>query len=594
MNNTVTEIEGLKEDNLEPLESCDVLVVGAGPTGLTLANSLYQQGVKCRIVDGRPGIAKADSKCTTTHIRVLEVFEQLGVLDEVSIEEYFVRGLIFFKPDANQKWKPYMSFMTDFAGTEEVFWKHALSIPQWKLETAMVSALQKKGGDVEYGVKLLHLEQKTDGVIATLYDAQQAKEFKVRCQYLVGCDGVKSTVRDELKIERVGDYYEEFFIIADVYVKNFNYALDRRYTFSGDRYHMHFAHIGDNLFRIFVSYYKEFVNETHQQLWTGNCQENPAASQATLQWFQKQVDDLGLPFQFYDPIRFSSYQVFLGYAKNSRNGRVYLAGDAAHSHTPHGGQGMNTGVMDGHNLGWKLAHTVLGITQDVVLDSYVDERESVWHSLVKKTDFIKDIVERRKFPIVFFTDYIFPLLPKAIVEKISKNTSMLSLNYRKSSISQDDFSNTLIDRLTDSQGVFPGERAPDANVQKLAPDGSTEQTHLHHLLFGDRRLGDYTVLYFNRLDDFESDYLKFKDLIEQCKTSFKAKIAWFYLIPEGSSLFSTSLPILIDVDNTSFKRYGIKNKAIYLIRPDGYVAYRDRSIQPEKIMTYFQKIFTPI
>ena len=583
--------EELVTNHLDGLE--DVLVVGAGPSGLTLANSLYQQGVKCKIIDARPEIAKVDSKCTTTHSRVLEIFEQLGVLETISIEEYFVKGLVFYKPLGNKKWKPFISWKTDTLALEGVFWNHGLSIPQWKLETAMLSSLRKKGGDVAYNVKLLGLKQDEEKVLATLYDSKQEKEFKIRCKYLVGCDGVKSTVREQLQIQRIGVPYNDFFIIADVYVKNFNYALDRRYTFSGDKYHMHFAHLGDNLFRVFITYYEEFIEETHQQLWVGNCQEDLEGSKATLEWFQKQIDDLGLPFQLYNPIRFSSYQAFLGYVENSRKGRVYLAGDAAHSHTPHGGQGMNTGVMDSHNLGWKLAHTVLGMTKEKVLDTYVDEREPVWHQLVKRTDFIKNIAERKRVLIRFFIDYILPFLPKSLfLQKLGKKGVMLSLSYPNSPISRDDFAKNFIDYFSKGQRVYPGERAPDSYIQLILQEGTAIQTRLHNLIYGDRRLGDYTVLYFNRQDNSQSEYKVFKDLANQFKKRFNAKIAWCYVIPEGSPLFPVSLPVLLDIDNTTFKRYGVKNKAVYLIRPDGYVAYRNQPFEPEKLMKYFELLFT--
>jgi 2-polyprenyl-6-methoxyphenol hydroxylase-like FAD-dependent oxidoreductase len=594
MNSTINEIEELVHNDVRSVvDNYDVVVVGAGPTGLILANSLYQQGVRCKIFDARSEIAKFDSKCTTTHIRVLEIFEQLGVLDELEFEENLVKGLIF-KNRYQKQWKSFLSILTDFSESEGVFWEYALSTPQWKLEIALLAALQNKGGDVDYDVKLLDFEQDEEGVTATLYDSIQDKKFPIRCKYLVGCDGVKSTVREKLQIPRVGSPYKEFFIIADVHLKNFNYALDRRYTFSCDRYHMHFAHLGDNLFRVFITYYEEFVNETHHQLWVGNCQEEPEASQKTLKWFQQQVNQLGLNFELYDPVRFSSYKVFLGYAKESRKGRVFLAGDAAHSHTPHGGQGMNTGVMDGHNLGWKLAHTVLGITNPIVLDSYVDEREPVWHQLVKRTDFIKDVVERRKFSIRFLTDFILPVLPKSVLQKFGKTTSMLTLNYRQSPISQDHYRKNLLDYLpSHSRKIYSGDRAPDSYVQMITSQGLSVQGRLHHLLFGDRRLGNYSILYFNPQDHTLSDYENFQELATKCQNYFKVKTAWFYVIPEGSSLVATTVPILLDIDNLSFKRYGLKTKTLYLIRPDGYVAYLNQPFNPEKVMAYFQDIFLP-
>ena len=497
-----------------------------------------------------------------------------------------------------------MSVVTDFSQSEGVFWSSALSISQWKLEIALLAALQKKGGEVDYNTKLLDFEQDDEGVTAKLYDTSKNETFQIRCQYLVGCDGVKSTVRKHLNIQRVGRPYKDFFIIADLYIKNFNYALDKRYTFSDEQYHMHFAHLGDSLFRVFVTYYEEFVTEAHNQLWVGSCQKDPVSSQATLAWFQQLVNQSGLNFELYNPIRFSSYAVFLGYAEVSRKGRVFLAGDAAHSHSPHGGQGMNTGVMDSHNLGWKLAHTVLGTTKPLVLDSYADEREPVWHQLIKKTDSIKAIAERRMFSLKILTDYIFPILPKSVWKKIGKAMSMLTLNYRQSPISQEHCPKRLLNIISmPRKRVVSGDRMPNTHIHMLTSKGLSKKIQLHSILFGDHRLGDYAVLYFNPQahipSDHKANYAEIQALTAKCQYRFKANTAWFYIIPtkgtaEGvhkADLTAQSLPILLDIDNLSLKGCGVTTKTLLLIRPDGYVAYRNQPFNPDNVMAYFQNIF---
>jgi 2-polyprenyl-6-methoxyphenol hydroxylase-like FAD-dependent oxidoreductase len=590
MNNTLV-ANTVKESAHSVVNECDVVVIGAGPTGLTLANTLYQQGIQCKIFDAHSEIIKFDSKCTTTHIRVLEIFEQLGILDELEFKENLVSGLIF-KKRFQQQWKSFLSIVTDFSKLEGIFWNHALSTPQWKLEMALLSSLQKKGGNVQYSTKLLNFTQNQENVTVTLHNSAEDKEIQVRCKYLVGCDGVKSTIREQLKIQLVGSPYKDFFIIADVHLKNFNYELDRRYTFSDEYYHMHFAHLGSNLFRVFITYYEEFVNEEHYQLWVGNCQTNLEASQQTLQWFQKQIDQLQLDFKLYDPIRFSSYKVFLGYAEESRKERVFLAGDAAHSHTPHGGQGMNTGVMDGHNLGWKLAHTVLRMTKPTVLDSYVDEREPVWHQLVKRTDFIKDIVERKTFFIRFMTDYIFPILPKSILKNAGKKISMLSLNYRQSPICKDNYKTNFLNYfLNYRKRICSGDRVPDSYVQIISSQVSHSNIRLQNLLFGEKRLGDYSILYFNPQENGYSDYDDFQALASRCQNQFRAKIAWFYTISKNNFFQAKNVPILVDINDLMFRGFQVSTKTLFLIRPDGYIIYRCEPYNPANVISYFQEIF---
>jgi 2-polyprenyl-6-methoxyphenol hydroxylase-like FAD-dependent oxidoreductase len=573
--------------------ACKVLIVGAGPTGLTLANSLYQYGVNCKLIDARPGISKFDSKCTTTHPRILEILDDLGILKFISYEKYLVKGFILKYLKKNKKWKTFFSVATenDFLGKELFFWSNPLCIPQWKIETAMLSALKNKSGHVEYNVKLLSFQQEKDSILATLHDSKYDKKFKVRCQYLIGCDGVKSTVREQLKIQRIGRYCKDFFIIADLQIKDFNYPLDRRHSFVNDKYHIHFAHLENGLFRVFVDYNEKFVDKTLHQLWVGNCQENKEKSEQTLKWFQDKVNELSLPFHLYAPIRFSSYRAFIGYVKQSQIGKIYLAGDAAHSHSPHGGQGMNTGIMDAHNLGWKLAHTISGVTKEIVLNSFNNEREPVWQKLVKRVSFYKNLVQRRTFFTRFLTDYIFPVLPNQFFQKLARDSSMLSLNYRQSSICKDNFSNSFFCFFHRYRGVQVGDRIPDSYLLSINEQGSANKIRLHNFIYGKQRLGDYIVLYFNRQKDAKVGYKNIKELECQIKQCFKAKIAFCYVLPEDNQFFNDNLPILIDIDNATLKRFSVKTEAVYVIRPDGYIAYRNQPFESEKLMKYLQDIF---
>jgi 2-polyprenyl-6-methoxyphenol hydroxylase-like FAD-dependent oxidoreductase len=317
-----------------------VLIVGAGPTGLTLALDLARRGIRLRLIEAAAR-AFEGSRGKGIQPRTLEIFEDLGVIDAL-----LAAGA------------PYPKFRTHIGGfslragsigssrppTQGVPYPNLWMVPQSRTEAILRERLRVLGGEVEFGKALATFTHSEEGVLATLASGET-----VRADFLVGCDGGRSSVRKALGLRLVGELLDDKpMVVADVEIE----GLDRR-----DWHLWPFATGG----------------------MIGLC---PLPGTSLFQFMsQASTVAAGLEHVVHKVtghrvrrIAWSStYQPAVRMAERYRVGRVFLAGDAAHVHPPSGGQGLNTGVQDAHNLGWKLAHAVRGGPQGL-LDTYEAER----------------------------------------------------------------------------------------------------------------------------------------------------------------------------------------------------------------------------
>ncbi len=598
----------------EMSSSCDVLIVGAGGVGLALANMLTRRGIQCITVEKHPGIFMEDSKCTSTQPRSVEILDEIGILPELLDDFARIRGLVFYSRQGDRL-KPYMDVTPDMFRTDCAF-DYALSCPQYRIETALLEDLRKHGGDVVYSARLDTFTQDDEGVTARIADMESKETKEVRAKYLVGCDGRPSPVRTQLGIRREGSPYKDFFIISDIYIRNFNYELNKRHTFVDEKHHIHCAPLADGFFRLFVTIHDGFVQERDRQLWTGTVKPDDSAWRDTLAWFQERVSEFGLPWELHDPIRFTQYEVFLGYAVQAQTNRVLIAGDAGHSHTPHGGQGLNTGLQDVHNLAWKLAHAVKGTANDNLLATYEEERVEIWKQLVETTDSIKRVVERRSPGLRFLADKVLPHLPDAVVRNRTMVATQLWLSYDGSPLSMDqweasgDVSSSLGKKLAELTqpskkgdltaplgfrprgGPQPGERAFDGTAQVLRDDHVARRTRLHRLMIDDKGVGIPTILVF--LDQTETihDYSMAEAMAEEVKARFpSAGIETYAIVPKGARALDARIPVVVDVEGTLAREYNTKKGGVYIVRPDRVVGYRNRRIEVDGVVDYLSGLF---
>ncbi|PSJ53733.1 FAD-dependent monooxygenase [Kumtagia ephedrae] len=336
-----------------------VLVVGAGPTGLSLAIMLRLHGVPVRIVD-RNAAPAAVSKALAVWSGSLEALHAMGVVDKFLERGVRLKSLI--AGDGRRR----LGAISVGDGIDSPY-PYPLLLPQSRTEQILTARLAELGATVERGVELTGLDQDDDGVSAALKHADGSEE-RVRTRYLVGADGARSAVRHGVGIAFEGYTEPQMFLLGDVKIDGAD--LDRRslYIWWHGGNTVALFPFEDGIWRIFT------MRENSED-----------ASPPTLEELQTLMDRHGPPgARISGPTWLSSFRTNERLAARFRVGRVFLAGDAAHIHSPAGGQGMNTGIQDAFNLGWKLGHVLHGRGDaELLLDSYEAERRPVAREVIR-------------------------------------------------------------------------------------------------------------------------------------------------------------------------------------------------------------------
>lgn len=332
----------------------DVLIVGAGPTGLTLAASLAARGLKPLVIDRQPTGVNT-SRAAVIHARTLEVLEPLGVSEQLVSRG--VKASRFTIRDRDRVLVP-----INFSRLPTRF-PYTLMISQAVTEQVLLQRLEALGGQVIRPQSLVEFRQDSDGVDAFLADGT-----RVRSRLLVGCDGMHSAVRERAGIGFEGGSYAESFLLADVRLSGY-VAADEVVLFFSPRGMAVVAPLPDGVHRIVAP--------------VDDAPERPDA-----RFVQSLLDERGpsaSPVQVVgEPIWGSRFRVHHRVADRYRAGRVVLAGDAAHVHSPAGGQGMNMGILDAVRLADALQSALAG--QLDALDTYASERRPVAGQVVALAD----------------------------------------------------------------------------------------------------------------------------------------------------------------------------------------------------------------
>jgi 2-polyprenyl-6-methoxyphenol hydroxylase-like FAD-dependent oxidoreductase len=332
----------------------DALVVGAGPTGLVLAAELARRGRAVRIVDRAPQPSPL-SRAIVVHARTLELLEDLGPAHEL-----VAAGMPLRRLQLHTGRRPLTEVSFSDLDTRYPF---LLAVPQATTEAVLGRHLAALGVGVERGVRLAGFEADEGGVTAHL-DPGGA----LRCRFLVGCDGAHSTVRHALGIPFDGHPYEERLALCDVRWDT-DHPRDTLASFLSDDGFLAAFPLPDDRWRLI-----------------GVRAPDAPGDDVTLAELQEMVDRrTPRGGRLSDPSWVAAFRIHARQAERYRVGRVFLAGDAAHVHSPAGGQGMNLGIQDAHNLAWKLDLACAG-APDEVLDSYEAERHPIAAATLAGTD----------------------------------------------------------------------------------------------------------------------------------------------------------------------------------------------------------------
>jgi 2-polyprenyl-6-methoxyphenol hydroxylase-like FAD-dependent oxidoreductase len=396
-----------------------VLIVGAGPTGLAHALWLTAQGVKVRIVDRNDGPGST-SRAMAVQARTLELYRQLELSAPVVAAGFRNPAMNIW---ARGKRRARVA-LSDIGGHLSPY-PYILVYPQDRHERTLEARLAALGIVVERRTELLTFEDHGDGVTARLR-LPDGTEEGCTTPYLSACDGARSTVRKQLGIGFDGGTYPQVFYVADVQLSGPARNGEAHLSLDGADFVAVLSYSDDGRARLI-----------------GTVRGDRADRDETLTF-----DDVG-----HDALRrvgihieavhwFSHYRVHHRVADRFGRGRVFLMGDAAHVHSPAGGQGMNTGILDAINLAWKLAAVIQGRAPDALLDTYAMERQAFARELVKTTDRVFSLVATEGSLADLVRGYGVPLLAgaasrvKAARQLLFKVVSQTALAYPGSPLSE--------------------------------------------------------------------------------------------------------------------------------------------------------------
>jgi 2-polyprenyl-6-methoxyphenol hydroxylase-like FAD-dependent oxidoreductase len=494
----------------------DVLIIGAGPTGLVLALWLTKLGVKVRIIDktAEPGTT---SRALAVQARTLELYRQLDLTDTVLKLGHKVPAVNLWV-----KGEPTRRLSFERIGSDLTPYSFLHIFPQDQHERLLIERLEALGVSVERRTELVSFTDEGERVIARLRGPEGREEI-CEASYIVGCDGARSTVREVIGAVFAGGTYRQIFYVADVEAAGPPLNGELHVDLDEADFLAVFPLAGQGRARLI-----------------GTVRDERADHADTLKF--EDVGDRAIKHLKVDVRKvnwFSTYHVHHRVAEHFRKGRVFLVGDAAHIHSPAGGQGMNTGIGDAINLAWKLAAVLAGHAPDKLLDSYEEERIGFARRLVATTDRvfsfvaaegrIADIIRTRVAPVLIPAAMAF----EAVREYLFRTVSQITLHYRDGPLS-----------VGAAGHIHGGDRLPWApferkdNFEPLA--AMTWQVHVYGS--ADAQLADRCVCHDVPLHVFD----------------------W----------------------RSEHEAAGLARNALYLLRPDTYVALADASGAPDILERY--------
>lgn len=335
----------------------EMLVVGAGPAGRFFAAEMHRRGHPCLLIE-RAAAASTHSKALALMPGTMDLFEQSGVAQAFVSAANRIDGVRFVTPRA--------SVFVPFARMRSRY-NYISILPQWKTEELLGVHLQAYGGRIAYGHELVALEQCADGCRATIRGPQG--QYTVRARYVIGCDGIHSTVRQQMKIPFEGDTYPGAALLADAHVRTDVPVNEAQVHVDG--------HGAVTMFPIDTHVRRVVVIAPRERL----------PDRASREWLQDRLRAAGYGgVLIEEPGASNVFQVHRRIASAMRDGNVFLAGDSVHTHSPVGGQGMNIGLHDAWNLASKLARVLDGDAPEALLDGYEHERLPVAKGVLRRTD----------------------------------------------------------------------------------------------------------------------------------------------------------------------------------------------------------------
>jgi len=512
----------------------DVLIVGAGPTGLMLANQLVRRGVRTLIIDRHAG-PSLETRALGVQARTLEIYSHLGIVDRaLELGKRGTGGNIW--ADGEHRARVGLSD----AGERATPYPYVLLLGQDDNERIMGEHLRELGGSVQWSTELLSLTQQ-DGYVSAVLKMPDSSRHSIQAAWVAGCDGARSVVRESTGITFAGAAYEHVFFVADVEMTGSMVPDEVNVYLFKNGFHLLFPMRGKDHWRI--------AGILPQAL-----RDRPDLKFDAV--IPSLRTDAGGGFSIKSCTWFSTYRIHHRRAVRFRDRRCFLLGDAAHVHSPVGAQGMNTGLQDAYNLAWKLALVVQNRAKSELLDSYEQERIPVAQALLDGTDrAFRLVVSDNWFAGMLRTKILarvaaFAANRKAMQRKAFRTISQTGIRYRMSALSKS------LHALPET-APQAGDRFPWLRL-KLTAGGPFEDlfqklsdTHFNLILIGQPAVPDAV--------------LGFGDLLR------------VYSVPNDPA------------NDQELQRAQIPLPSFFLVRPDGYIGLCDTRLDASSTRDYLSQ-----
>ncbi len=440
----------------------EVVIVGAGPTGLALACQFIRYGIDFVIVD-KNETTTPHSKAIGVQARTLEIYEQIGLADKLIERGAIVeraRMIVGGEVRGEANFREFGKGMSAYP--------FVLVVEQGSHEKLLDEYLISNGKGVRWRTELQSFEQNETSVSAIVKNDQGETE-SIEAKFLVGCDGAKSPVRHGLGLTFEGSTFERMFYVADVEI-DWDFPHDAGHAFLlKNNLLVFFPMTGEKQWRIVGTFPEEFAKDEGEVLYEEiemqiRCDAELDLDITAVNWF-------------------STYKVHTRSVNKFSEGRCFLAGDSAHIHTPAGAQGMNTGIQDGYNLAWKLAMVLRGTAGENLLNTYNEERIENAKNLLETTDRFFNLAASPEPIMSFLRTRVFPYIAgvafslDAVRKFLFPRVSQIAINYRHSELSEHDGDGDLY--------VKAGDRMPYFTVDGISIYDKLREPKFHLLSFKD-------------------------------------------------------------------------------------------------------------
>lgn len=570
---------------------CDVLIVGAGPVGTTLALELALHGVSFRIIDQAP-VRNDKSRALIVQPRTLELLDRHGAANALVHRGCSIRGALIYLQKQTA-----VDVELDNLGTTDTDFPLPLIVSQAETERFLDESLSKYDMSVERPVTATEVVQDESGVTTTL-KTPDGKTDTVRSKYVVGCDGAHSLVRKAANLTFKGAPYPQDFVLCDAHLRDSNLPRNRMGLHLGRKGALVLLPFEDDVIRLVASGPQVFED---------------TEGGPTLEQFQSYFSSITPPGSgtLHDALWISHFRLHHRGVDRYRNGRLFVAGDAAHIHSPAGGQGMNAGIQDAINLGWKLALALSYLrdgndgnddnrgssaasaaaarrSADALLDTYDAERRPVGQDLLRGTDRIFRFVSTGNPFFVAVRNFLVRWVVPFVVRSARRRKaffqfiSEFGITYRRTG-------HGIVGTAKGFRGpVRGGDRLPDGPLRK---GGEGAETTLHRVCVG----RPHHFLVFagggagassagNKAWDESQLVAAGERVVKACRTEVEVH----FLQAGNGTKASSAFEWYTDPEARLHERFGFAAPGYVLVRPDGYIAHIGPLAKLDQLLSFLE------